>query len=645
MTDKKFSLRYKIVTIFAALIILFADYLGLLNGINMYFYDLYFRIRGSNETSKEIVIAAIDEKSLSSLGRWPLKRAHYASLLDKLSESHVIGFDIIMAEPSEDDYLLAEAIKKHGRVILPLYIDSRLSLAKPLAYFSPLKSGHIHLDHDIDGIVRKVFHTLYVRDSMLPSFSSVIYEEYSGKPPPRSLSEGQNIDIIQVDPMRINHYGASNTFRHISFSDIIDGEYTPSFFSGKIVLVGVTAAGLEGKSINPFTHERDKISSVEVHANIINNLIDKNNITEIPVWLRWFLSITFSLSFFMIFLRVDEKISSVICLFALLISAAALFGLFSFFNVWFSPAMLFLGTIFMFMISYFVKIDIAARRLDEEYLKIISHLGLSEREIAELTSRKGVLGFATKGTINARLDILTKITDRLMELDRLKSVFIASMSHELRTPLNSVIGFSGIMLKEWAGKINEEQKDLLTIILQSGKHLLALVNNIIDISKIEAGFLDANAEDFDLKDVIDEAESLLKKEASDKNIQFNVNAHSQAMHTDKTRLLQCIINLISNAIKFTNTGSINVKVDVTGDRVEISVEDTGIGIKEEDIPKLFQLFVRLDSPLKSSVQGTGLGLYLTKKIAIQILKGDLLIESQYGKGSKFILIIPLRINA
>lgn len=559
-TGKKFSLRYKTVTILAALIILFTDYLGLLNGINMYFYDLYFRIRGSNETSKEIVIAAIDEKSLSSLGRWPLRRAHYASLLDKLSQSHVVGFDIIMAEPSEDDYLLAEAIKKYGRVILPLYIDSRLSRIDPLIYFSPQKTGHIHIDHDIDGIVRKVFHTLYVRDSMLPSFSSVIYEEYSGKTISRSRLDAQNIDIIQVNPMRINHYGAANTFQHISFLDIINGEYTPSFFSGKIVLVGVTAAGLEGKLITPFTQERDKISSVEVHANIINNLIDKNNIIEVPVWLRCFLSITFSLSFFMIFLRVDEKISSVLCLFALLISATALFVLFSFFNIWFSPAMLFLGIIFMFLISYFVKIDIAARRLDEEYLKLISHLGLSEREIAELTSRKGVLGFTSKGTINARLDILTKITDRLMELDRLKSVFIASMSHELRTPLNSVIGFSSVMIKQWAGTINEEQKDLLTTILQSGKHLLALVNNIIDISKIEAGFIELNAEDFDLKDIIDEAVNLLKKEASDKNLQFNVNALSQAMHTDKTRLLQCIINLISNSIKFTNEGSINVEV-------------------------------------------------------------------------------------
>lgn len=336
------------------MIVLFTDYLGLLNGVNMYFYDLYFRIRGDRETSKDIVIAAIDEKSLAELGRWPLRRLYYASLLDKLNEARSVGFDIIMTEPSEDDYLLGEAIKKHGRVILPVYIDSRLSRTEPLIYFSPIKTGHIHAEHDIDGIVRKVFHSLYVGDFLLPSFSSVIYEESSGKIFTRQAYVSPNIDIVQADLMRINYYGTSKTFQHISFSDIIDGKYLPSFFSGKIVLVGLTAAGLEGKLLTPFTHKSDKISAVEAHANILNNLIDKNNIIEFPVWLRWFISIAFSLSFFLIFLRVDEKISSLLCLFALFIAAAATLALFSFFHIWISPAMIFLGVVFMFLISYLI---------------------------------------------------------------------------------------------------------------------------------------------------------------------------------------------------------------------------------------------------------------------------------------------------
>lgn len=240
--------------------------------------------------------------------------------------------------------------------------------------------------------------------------------------------------------------------------------------------------------------------------------------------------------------------------------------------------------------------------------------------------------------------MLTKITDRLMELDRLKSVFIASMSHELRTPLNSVIGFSSVMINQWAGKINEEQKNLLTIILQAGKHLLELINNVIDVSKIEAGVIDAHSVDFDLKDVVVEAVDLLRKEAAEKKLELNVTALNQAMRTDKQRLLQCLINLISNAIKYTIEGSVNIEFKVTDDMVDISVKDTGIGIKEEDISKLFKSFVRLDSPLKASVQGTGLGLYLTKRLATQILKGDLIIESQYGKGSSFTLIIPIKIG-
>lgn len=678
--DKKFSLRYQGIIIVAVLMLLFGEYLGLFNGVNMYFYDLSFRLRGEKQTSKDIVIAAIDEKSLAKLGRWPFRRLHYASLLDMLRDARYVGFNIIMAEPSDDDFLLADAMKKHGRVILPVYIDRRQSRTDPSIYFQTLKTGHIHVEHDIDGIVRKVFHTLYFRDFMLPSFSSVIYEESFGKAFHRQRSVSSIIDIIQADPTMINYYGTSYTYQHIPFSDIIEGKYPPSFFIGKIVLVGVTAAGLEEKLITPFTQKRDKIASVEVHAHILNNLLDRNEIIEIPFWLRWFLSLTFSLSFFLIFLRVNEKKSFLLCLFALSIAAAAIFVLFSFFCFWLSPAMLFLGVVFMLLISYFIKVDIAARRLDEEYSKVISHLGLSTREIIELTSMKGFLGFPSKGTINARLELLTRITDRIMELDRLKSMFIASMSHELRTPLNSIIGFSSVLKKEWAGPVNEEQQSLLLAINRSGKHLLLLINDVIDISKIESGELDTHFENFDLHDVISEIVELMNKEFVKKHLELKVESIHLTMHTDRRRLFQSILNLVSNAGKFTMEGSVRISAQTVSslkmqeaskgiiidkirkskdankdlqpetcdphlDRnfVEISVEDTGIGIKEEDLPKLFQSFVRLDSPLRAKVLGTGLGLYLTKKLVTEVLRGEVTVESEIGKGSRFMIRIPVRI--
>lgn len=248
---------------------------------------------------------------------------------------------------------------------------------------------------------------------------------------------------------------------------------------------------------------------------------------------------------------------------------------------------------------------------------------------------------------------LGEANTRLKEVDCLKSLFIASMSHELRTPLNSIIGFTSILLNEWAGAVNDEQKENLATVLKSGKHLLALINDVIDMSKIEAGTIDVHAEDFDLYDVISEVTKLFDKDARDKGLEFTVENLPQPMRTDRRRLLQCVMNLVSNAVKFTERGAVAIEVKKKGrledegkregDFIEISVTDTGIGIKKNDLPKLFSSFVRLDSPLRTKVLGTGLGLFLTKKLVTEMLKGRITVENEENKGSRFAIIIPIRI--
>jgi PAS domain S-box-containing protein len=251
--------------------------------------------------------------------------------------------------------------------------------------------------------------------------------------------------------------------------------------------------------------------------------------------------------------------------------------------------------------------------------------------------------------LNEKTSELEQANSRLQELDRLKSMFIASMSHELRTPLNSVIGFSSVLLKEWVGPINAEQKENLAIILRSGKHLLNLINDVIDVSKIEAGKIESTPEEFDLHDLVSEAVSLVKKEFGEKGLALRVAAAHQQMRTDRRRLLQCVLNLLSNAVKFTEQGGVTVETRIERSPgaspesgfVEISVTDTGTGIRGEDIGKMFQPFVRLASPLQATVPGTGLGLYLTRKLAAEVLKGDILLTSEYGKGSRFTIKIPV----
>jgi PAS domain S-box-containing protein len=245
--------------------------------------------------------------------------------------------------------------------------------------------------------------------------------------------------------------------------------------------------------------------------------------------------------------------------------------------------------------------------------------------------------------LNGKTRELQQANAKLRELDRLKSMFIASMSHELRTPLNSIIGFSSIMLNEWTGPLTAEQKDNLAAVLRAGKHLLALISDVIDVSKIEAGILESTAEDFDVFDVVSEAAGAFTADVAKKGLAINVQAVHQSMHGDRRRLLQCLLNLASNAVKFTEKGAVSITAAPAGDsrNIEIEVSDTGIGISEEEGRRLFTPFVRLDSPLRTAVPGTGLGLYLTRKLTREVLEGEITFSSVPGEGSRFVLLVPL----
>ncbi|HWR96808.1 MAG TPA: GAF domain-containing protein [Candidatus Methanoperedens sp.] len=237
---------------------------------------------------------------------------------------------------------------------------------------------------------------------------------------------------------------------------------------------------------------------------------------------------------------------------------------------------------------------------------------------------------------------LESANERLKELDRLKSMFIASMSHELRTPLNSIIGFTGILLQGMAGELNGEQKDQLERVFRAGKHLLSLITDVIDIAKIESGKIQPYVEEFQLQDLVHEACESLRVQLEDKGLELRADLPEAPvkMKTDRRRLLQCLLNYLGNAAKFTVRGSIAVSASVEGERVTLSVADTGIGIKASNTGLLFISFVRLDSPLKMTTPGTGLGLYLTKKLVTEVLGGEVFAESAEGVGSTFSLTIP-----
>lgn len=237
---------------------------------------------------------------------------------------------------------------------------------------------------------------------------------------------------------------------------------------------------------------------------------------------------------------------------------------------------------------------------------------------------------------------LIKAREAAEGADRIKSMFVASMSHELRTPLNSIIGFLGVVLQGMSGKINPTQKDQLGRAYHSAKHLLALISDVIDISKIEAGFLQIHVEKFELQPLLIEAEQAIQHITEDKNLAVSIVCDEGVMlETDRKRLYQVVLNVLSNAAKYTEKGSVTVKAIVDGDRLVITTEDTGIGIDEAGLAELFQPFERVESRLKMKILGTGLGLYLTKKILMQLLGGNITVVSRPEEGSIFTIELPL----
>lgn len=227
-----------------------------------------------------------------------------------------------------------------------------------------------------------------------------------------------------------------------------------------------------------------------------------------------------------------------------------------------------------------------------------------------------------------------------------KDEFLATMSHELRTPLNSIIGFSDVLLTEMFGSLNEKQRKYLNHVLISGRHLLELINNILDLSKVEAGKMELDYNKFDVSEAIAEVKTTIEPLAEKKNIFLDVKVVPQLemIWADKSKFKQILYNLTSNAIKFTpKKGNVTIEIWRFGNMVQVSVKDNGIGISKKDMGKLFQPFNQLNPYLTRENGGTGLGLVLVKKF-IEMHGGRIKVESALGEGSIFTFFIPFYPN-
>ena len=281
----------------------------------------------------------------------------------------------------------------------------------------------------------------------------------------------------------------------------------------------------------------------------------------------------------------------------------------------------------------------------------------TEREVSRLHADLQRYAEQLEERVKERTRELAEAMNKAEAADRIKSAFLATMSHELRTPLNSILGFTGIILQGLAGPLNPEQTKQLTMVQASARHLLTLINDVLDISKIEAGELVITAQPFNLRDSVLKAAASLRPLAEKKGLGMTVEIGETVgeMTGDSRRVEQILLNLLGNAIKFTDHGSVSLLAERTDDytrpsetapceAVRLRIADTGIGIKPEDMELLFQPFRQVDSSLSRSHEGTGLGLAICQRLVAK-MGGSIKAESRWREGSVFTVTLPLRLAA
>jgi len=270
--------------------------------------------------------------------------------------------------------------------------------------------------------------------------------------------------------------------------------------------------------------------------------------------------------------------------------------------------------------------------------------GFSKEDAAIYTTLASQVAVALQ---NARLYVEQAATvTQLRELDRLKSSFLANMSHELRTPLNSILGFTDVILEGLDGELTDYMDNDLRLIQKNGQHLLHLINDVLDMAKIESGRMNLHPEKFKVHNILDEVTSITSTLASEKNVSLFIDENSDQeieIYADNTRLRQVMINLVNNSIKFTETGNIILSAKpMDGARVSITVKDTGIGIPPDKLDAVFQEFTQVDTSTTRKVGGTGLGLPISRRL-VEMHGGRLWAESSgiEGEGSVFHVEMPV----
>ena len=653
---------YKILVILASVfLILLFDHFGFLEEMDRHLYDLSFRLRGPHPPSKEILLIVIHEGTLKKLGRWPIRRLHYSSLLERLKQAKVVVFDITLSEPTGDDFLLAESIKRHGRVILPVHIDNQMNVVSPAptlgAFF---RTGHVHLEEGVDGIVRDVYHTLLHQRVVIPSISSVAYERFLQtsfrrmSPPP---SDHSDKDIIQMDRMRINYCGPPGTFETISFSDVLDGVYPPVFFEGKTVLVGVGAIGLGDQFLTPFSQNRNYMPGIEVQANILNSLLMNNSIQVLPPWIHWLFVLLLSLLSYLLFLKVPERKAALLGLAFLIGMTTTLYILFSTWNLWLRPVAFYVTILAVFLVAYVMKLEDAAKNLDRAYAEMLPQLRGKENAGEGEETGRGVSGILTPGGIQSKIRILANVSHQLAlekeNADKLNRELLSEikerdmLENKLRNSERRVrhLSFELLMAQEKerraiAAELHDSFASDLAAIKwrlerqllekEKGQHatqeelledvIMRIQNAIVNVRGIMSNLRPSILDDFGILATICWFTREFEKTYGHIRVESRVGIKEEEVpDVLKIVIFRILQEATSNMAKHSGGDRIVIALERSHDKIQLSVRDNGHGF---DISEIFSV--------KDARKGLGL---TTMWERVEISGGKFIVESTPEKGT------------
>jgi len=646
------------VMVMVALVLLVED-LGLLNGADTYFYDTFIRLSGPRAVSDRIVIVAIDAPSLKAFGRWPLRRNLYADLLDRLKPAAAVGFDLLLTEPTDDDPLLGAAIKRHGRVILPAYFNSATDIVNPSGPLSFARVGHIHLELGIDMTARQVFHSLYGRVAALPSLSSALYELFTGKGFPRQdplLSRGTG-SISQRDLRRINFYGPPDSFARVPLADVLRGKEPAKFFADKIVLVGVTAPGSIDEISTPFSQSRNRMPGVEVHANILNNLLDNSAYRDVPGLLKTALVLLVSLLLCLLYFRLSEKIAVLLWAFTLFLMPSVSFVLLKRAGFWLTPSVFLVSMSLVFISVYLYRLDRATRKLDREYEVMTSLLGWDNHELKHYSHAGGIAGFLSVGGINGKIQRQVRMTEKLLNLHKqlelaLKTEreamdnqvrFVELLSHEYRTPLAIIRANLDILEMKYGDRDGQLSGNYAKM-----KRAMARLVEVMDTSlgreRLGGSPESGTHEEIELTDFVRSLVCESRELWTERRLELDIEANGEGIaRGDRALLKTALLNLLDNAIKYSpDKEPIQVRYTVVERDALVTVTSRGAIIRQDDLEKVFDKFFRGRG--SNNTQGAGLGLYLVRKIINQF-GGTVTLSSSDPEGTVAEVRIPVENRA